>query len=85
MFPARSWFYYPAKSAFGKLYYPFVHLKMNSGKEPFKCGMHPSSLLSSLRYNAASCFDAARSAECGPLVVRREVWANPQAGHFGLD
>ena len=31
-------------------------------KRVFKCGMRPSSLPSSLRYDAASCFDAARSA-----------------------
>jgi hypothetical protein len=42
---------------------PIVHPKMKTGKEPFKCGMRPSSLPSSLRYDAASCFDAARSAE----------------------
>jgi hypothetical protein len=41
---------------------PIVHPKLNTGKEPFKCGMLPSSLPSSLRYDAASCFDAARSA-----------------------
>ena len=44
---------------------PIVHPKMNTGKEPFKCGMRPSSLPSSLRYDAASCFDAAK--ECAPI------------------
>jgi hypothetical protein len=44
-----------------------VHPKMNTGKEPFKCGMRPSSLPSSLRYDAASCFDAARRAESAPI------------------
>jgi hypothetical protein len=51
---------------------PIDHPKMNTGKEPFQCGMRnaecgerPSSLPSSLRYDAASCFDAARSAEFG--------------------
>jgi hypothetical protein len=46
---------------------PNVHPKMNTGKERFQCGMRnaecgerPSSLPSSLRYDAASCFDAAR-------------------------
>ena len=45
---------------------PIVHPKMNTGKETFQCGMRPSSLPSSLRYAAASCFDAARRAalEC---------------------
>jgi hypothetical protein len=32
-------------------------------KREFQCGMRPSSLPSSLRYDAASGFDAARSAE----------------------
>jgi hypothetical protein len=36
---------------------PIVHPKLNTGKEPFKCGMRPSS----------PCFDAARSAECAPI------------------
>jgi len=36
-------------------------------KRVFKCGMRPSSLPSSLRYDAASCFDAARSAESAPI------------------
>ena len=42
--------------------FQIVHSKMKSVKEPFKCGMRPSSLPFSLRYDAASCFDAARSA-----------------------
>ena len=49
---------------------PFVFdPKMNTRKEPFKCGVRPSSLPSSLRYDAASCFDAARSAE-----TRKKTW-----------
>ena len=36
---------------------------MNNGKEPFRSGLRPSSLPSSLRYAAASCFHAARSAD----------------------
>ncbi len=50
---------------------PIVQPKMKTGKERFKCGMRPSSLPSSLpplsdfgetsRYDAASCFDAARN------------------------
>jgi hypothetical protein len=53
---------------------PIVHTKMKTGKEPFQCGMRnaecgmrPSSLPSSMRYDAASCFDAARSAESAPI------------------
>jgi hypothetical protein len=56
---------------------PIVHPKLNTGKERFQCGMRnaecgerPSSLLSSLRYDAASCFDAARSAEWGARPSR---------------
>jgi hypothetical protein len=36
-------------------------------KRVFKSGMRPSALPSSLRYDAASCFNAARSAECAPI------------------
>jgi hypothetical protein len=70
---------------------PRVHPKMNTGKEPVKCGMRPSSLPSSLRYDAASCFDAARSAECAPIwfpsspsLVRRAGAARPPSSDFRL-
>jgi hypothetical protein len=55
MFPARSLFYYPAKLAFGKLYCPSVHLKLNTGKEPFKCGIGSAGWLNNKATKEQSC------------------------------